>query len=180
MSWSSRGFMPTRRVASVAVLALALTGCLRPLYGPTASGERLSDVLASLQVDNITVPTGQERLGHYLRSELVFDLDGSGQPRPKRYSLNIKVQETVQTAIVDTTTGRAEAATVVAVASFELLRTGNATPVTAGTATSSATYDRSTQRLASVRASRDAEIRVARLLADQLRIRLSAALATAS
>jgi LPS-assembly lipoprotein len=33
----------------------------------------------------------QERLGHYLRSELIFDLDGSGQAAvPKRYRLKMQ------------------------------------------------------------------------------------------
>jgi LPS-assembly lipoprotein len=42
----------------------------------------------------------------------------------------------------------------------------------------SASYDRFPQRFASVRAARDAEIRVAKLLADQIRTRVAAHLAT--
>jgi LPS-assembly lipoprotein len=39
-------------------------------------------------------------------------------------------------------------------------------------------YDRSTQRLSNVRAARDAEIRNAKTLADQIRTRIAAFLAT--
>ncbi len=53
-------------------------------------------LLAAIQVDEINMAQGQERLGHYLRSELIFDLDGSGQPAPKRYRLKMQGSETVQ------------------------------------------------------------------------------------
>ena len=39
----------------------------------------------------VVTSLNRERLGHYLRSELVFDLDGSGEPPPKRYKLAIAV-----------------------------------------------------------------------------------------
>ncbi|HEX8417399.1 MAG TPA: hypothetical protein VF641_07315, partial [Methylobacterium sp.] len=64
---------------------MSLSACFRPLYGPTASGEPMAALLASVQVDEIAMAQGQERIGHYLRSELIFDLDGSGQPSPKRF-----------------------------------------------------------------------------------------------
>src|SRR5918993_1398575 len=98
-----------RRLGRVGVLfaAASLGGCLRPLYGPTASGERTDDVLASIEVAPIAAPFGQEPLGHYLRSELVFDLDGSGRPAPKLYKLEVQVSERSQSPLVDTETGRA-------------------------------------------------------------------------
>ncbi len=40
------------RIASVG-LSLALAGCLRPLYGPTASGAPLQDVLASIEIEPV-------------------------------------------------------------------------------------------------------------------------------
>src|SRR3712207_150832 len=94
----------TRRYAAhIAALGLtlALAGCFRPLYGPTASGERVQDVLASIQVEPVVTRVLQERIGHYLRNELAFELDGSGQPRPKRYRLTLSVSEGVQSPIVD-------------------------------------------------------------------------------
>src|SRR3712207_2968289 len=92
--------------------ALALSGCLRPLHGPTASGARVQDVLASIQVEPVATRELQERIGHYLRSELAFELDGSGQPRPKRYKLTLALAQQLQSPIVDTVTGRSDSATV--------------------------------------------------------------------
>ncbi|ACA15921.1 conserved hypothetical protein [Methylobacterium sp. 4-46] len=167
-----------RRFALAGMVMLGLSGCFRPLYGPTASGAPLSAVLASIQVDPATTAQGQERLGHYLRSELVFDLDGAGQAPEKRYRLTLAVSETVQTPIVSSVTARAESATLYGSAAYKVVSLDGSRTLTEGTATGLASYDRSVQRFASLRAARDAEIRLAKLLADQIKTRVAAILAT--
>ena len=163
------------RLIVAALVPLGLAACLRPLYGPTASGERVSDILAAIEIEPVRTPVTRERIGHYLRSELAFELDGSGRPSPKRYRLVLAVTERLETPIVDTSTGRALSATQVANVSYTL--TGlDGRPITNGIATASASYDRTPQRFAAVRAARDADIRVAKLLADQIRTRIAAAL----
>jgi LPS-assembly lipoprotein len=166
------------RVAAVAALALNLTACFRPLYGPTASGEPMAALLASVQVDDVAMAQGQERLGHYLRSELIFDLDGSGQPSAKRYRLKMQGSESVQTPIVSSQTGRAEAGTIVGTVKYALEDLSGTKIISEGVATSTATYDRSIQRFASLRAARDAEIRLAKVLAEQIKTRIASVLVT--
>lgn len=177
--------MAERRVLGVGVraalalgLTLGLSACFRPLYGPTASGEPLADVLAAIEVDPVRAATGQERLGHYLRSELVFGLDGSGQPSPKRYRLTLATDERAQTPTVNSFTGRAESATLFGSVIYKVQTLDGTRTLTEGTATASATYDRSVQRFASVRAARDAEIRLANVLAEQIKTRIASILAT--
>lgn len=176
--------MSSRDLARAVWLALALSasiplaGCFRPLYGPTASGERLQDVLAAIKVENVVTPAGQERLGHFLRSELIFDLDGSGTPSPKRYALVLDAAESIQPVSVDTLSGRADQALLNATAKFSL-KDEDGKVLFAGTARANATYQRDEQRFASVRAARDADIRVAKLLSDDIRQRLAAHFATA-
>jgi LPS-assembly lipoprotein len=166
------------RVAVVATLALNLSACFRPLYGPTASGEPMAALLASVQVDDVAMAQGQERLGHYLRSELIFDLDGSGQPSTKRYRLKMQGSESVQTPIVSSQTGRAEAGTIVGTVKYALEDLSGTKIISEGVATSTATYDRSIQRFASLRAARDAEIRLAKVLAEQIKTRIASVLVT--
>ena len=166
------------RLAAAALIAFGVGACLRPLHGPTASGGRVQDALAAIEVAPVSVPVGQERLTHYLRSELVFDLDGSGQPRPKQYKLTIAAAEVLSAPIVDTITGRAAAATLRADAQYTLSSLDGTRVITSGKASATASYDRHAQRFASVRASRDAEIRVAKLLSEQIKTRLAAALAS--
>jgi LPS-assembly lipoprotein len=175
---SLRDFKPTARILAVGALTLALSACFRPLYGPTASGESLPAVLASIEVDPVTTGLPQERVGHYLRSELIFDLNGSGVPAPKKYKLAMGFVERVQSPIVDTSTGRAQSATLTGEVNYKLTTLDGQTVVTSGTATAYATYDRSVQRFATVRAARDADIRLAKALSEQMRTRLAAALAT--
>jgi LPS-assembly lipoprotein len=176
---SSRDLFRLARIP-VACLAvsMALAGCFRPLYGPTASGQKLEDVLAAVDVEMPSTPAGQERIGHYLRSELIFDLDGSGRPAPKRYKLTLDTAETIQPVSVDTLTGRADQAMLNGTARFSLKDLEGRT-VFAGTARANATYQRDEQRFASVRAARDADIRVAKLLADDIKQRLAAHFASA-
>ena len=168
------------RLAAAALLALSVGACLRPLHGPTASGERMQDLFAAIQVEPVNAPPAQQRLTHYLRSELVFDLDGSGQPPPKKYKLMVAASEVVSAPLVDTVTGRASAATLVAAATYTLTTLDGTRVISTGRATASASYDRHPQRFANVRAARDAEMRAAKLLSEQIRTRLAAALISAS
>ncbi|GJE41422.1 hypothetical protein AEGHOMDF_0588 [Methylobacterium soli] len=176
-----KGGRPVARAAKlalIAALAVNLSACFRPLYGPTASGEPMAALLAGIQVDDINMAQGQERLGHYLRSELIFDLDGSGQPSPKRYKLKMEGSESLQTPIVSSQTGRAEAGTIVANIRYRLENLEGTKIITEGVATSTATYDRSVQRFASLRAARDAEIRLSKVLAEQIKTRIASVLVT--
>jgi LPS-assembly lipoprotein len=164
------------RLALAAGLVFSVSACFRPLYGPTASGESLQSVLASIDVPETKWPDQQARIGHYLRSELVYALNGSGSETPKKYILNLSLAQTLSTPIVDAQSGRAQSATLAGNLTYTLTSLDGAVVITKGTATSQATYDRFEQRFASVRAAREAEIRLAKTLTDQVKTRLAATL----
>ncbi len=167
------------RLTTAAALTLGLSACVfRPLYGPTPSGAPLADVLAAVQVEPLIAANGQERLSHYLRSELIYDLNGSGQTQPKRYKLVVSAVGTPTLPVTDSTTGRADAVALQGSATYVLTLIDGGKVVTTGRATGSATYDRNPQRFAAVRAARDAEIRLGKMLAEQIKIRLASVLAT--
>ena len=155
------------RLAAAAALTLGLAACFRPLYGPTASGVPLQGELAAIAVDEVTVSPAFERFSHYLRSEVVFNLNGSGVPATKRYKLGLP--------IVDTASGRAQSATLVGDVAYTLATLDGSKVITSGKVQGSASYDRNVQRFATVRAAREAEIRLAKLLADQIRTRVAIA-----
>src|SRR4051794_41960817 len=98
------------RSALTLVIALSVSACFRPLYGPTATGEPLRDVLASIEVEPVGTNQTKERVGHYLRSELIYELDGSGEPSPKRYKLKMAVAGSIQNPIGDNLPRRADSA----------------------------------------------------------------------
>ncbi len=106
--------------------------------------------------------------------ELITDLNGTGSKPAPRYRLQLATAERVQTALVDITTQRAQDASVVTDVTWKLLPIEGGPPVASGKTTSFATYDRSSQRFANIRAARDAEIRDAKVLADQLTTQIAA------
>ena len=174
MSWSKRAMM-----IGAGVAALATSGCLRPLYGPTPSGVPLREALASIDVQTVGTTPGQERLGHYIRSELIFDLDGSGETAQKKYKLVLDAAESIQVTTTETSTGRADAALLNVTTKYTLTAVEGGRVLGTGTARTSATYFRDPQRFASVRAARDAEIRASQLIAEDIKQRLAALFATA-
>ncbi len=161
-----------RRLAAL-LAGLALSGCFQPLYGPLSVGGDVASELQAIEVDPVP-----DRLGHYLGNELIFALNGTGSHVPPKYRLSISVRENAQTPLIDTVTGYPSAATVVVIAEYKLTPAQGGEPITKGSVTTFATYDRTSQRFANLRASRDAEIRDAKTLADQIRTQLAAALAT--
>ncbi|MBM6593927.1 LPS assembly lipoprotein LptE [Microvirga pudoricolor] len=179
-SFNVPSFSPRRvaRVVAVAAMALGLTACFRPLHGPTASGENLQAVMASIDVPENQFPDQYAQVEHYLRSELIFNLNGSGVPAPKKYKLTLAYTQALATPIVDSVSGRALSATVSSTLRYTLTTLDGSRAITTGTAYSNATYDRFEQRFASIRANRDAQIRVSKDLADQVRTQIAAALAT--
>jgi LPS-assembly lipoprotein len=168
------------RLLAAGLVAGAVSGCLRPLYGPTASGERLQTVLAQIEVDRVRAAPNKAHITHQLRSELIFDLDGSGSPPPKRYKLQVNVRDHLGGAIVDSLTGRSLSATLNVDAEYTLTNLDGSQTIAKGTASASASYERSAQRFAGVRAARDAEIRAAKLVSEQIKTRLAAALVSKS
>jgi LPS-assembly lipoprotein len=164
-----------RATAIAVVLGLGLGGCLRPLYGTAEYG----GLAVNEPLKGVKIELQGERLAHYLRNELEFNLRGGDPgPAPATYRLAIYAQQTTQTAIVDRITGFAETASMQIDAKFSLFANGKPAPLTEGDARVVVGYDRSQQRFASIRSARDAEITGARQMAEQIRTRVAAYLAS--
>ena len=152
--------------------ALALGGCLQPMYGQFAEGgPGLQHELQAIAVEPIP-----DRIGHYLGDDLIFDLNGTGSNVTPKYRLFVTLNESVQTPLIDTVSGRASSGTLVVNADYRLIDAVTGLPITKGTCYVFKSYDRTSERFANIRAARDAEIRDAKQLSDQVRIRLATAL----
>lgn len=159
--------------AAPLLAGLVLSGCFQPMYGPLSIDPGVADELQAIAIDPIP-----DRLGHYLGNELIFALNGTGSHVEPKYRLKVTVTENNQTPLIDTVTGYPSAATIVVKAEYKLTPMQGGDPIVKGTATQFVTYDRTSQRFANVRAARDAEIRNAKSLADEIRTQIAAALAT--
>jgi LPS-assembly lipoprotein len=154
---------------------LPLAGCLQPLYGSfSEGGPQVAEQLQTIAIDPIP-----DRLGHYLGNELIFALNGTGSSVAPKYHLSITLRENVQTPLIDTVSGIASAATVVVRAEYKLVPIGGTEPIAKGIVSVASSYDRNSQRFANLRAARDAEIRDARTLAEQIKTQIAASLAAA-
>ncbi len=167
MSWSRRA---ASRVCAASMGAVALGGCFQPLYQGGAAGS------AGAALSSIVVTPISERLGYYLTNELTFRFNGGAPVDNPQYRLTVALHERVQTPVVDTVSGQATAAIVGIDAEYKLETAGGLSVVTSGTAFTTETYDRTSQRFANIRAARDAEIRGAKVLGDQIFTRVAAAL----
>ncbi|MCC2098573.1 MAG: hypothetical protein KDJ29_16880 [Hyphomicrobiales bacterium] len=154
-------------LAAVTSLSLGLGGCLRPMYGGLA-GQQLRSDLAAIDVQEIP-----GRLGYYLARDLRFALNGTGSRITPRYNLKISISQNVQTPLIDTISGRASSATIVIDAAYTVTAVGGTEPVAKGVAFTAVSYDRTSQSFANIRAQRDAEIRAAKVLADQIQVRIA-------
>ena len=83
----------------------------------------------------------------------------------------------MQTPTVNSETSVASSATLTGDADYSLTKVDGGAEVAKGTANAAAAYDRTTQRYADLRASRDAEIRLARALSQEIAFRVAAQLA---
>ena len=172
MWWSDRA----RGLAALA-LALSLSGCFQPLYSEAAHPGLVADLQA------IEVAPIKDRIGHYLGDDLISSFNGTGSTPTPKYRLNVTVTQSIQTPTVELQINAASSATVIGTAKFSLVQIQSEKGekvVFQGNATTAAVYDRTLQGFANLRAERDAEIRLARALADEISLRVAAALGAKS
>jgi LPS-assembly lipoprotein len=158
--------------AGALLIAAGLSGCFQPLYGEAAHPGLVDDLHA------IEVAPIPNRVGHYLAEDLIADLNGTGQTvSPPKYRLVVTVSLATQTPTVNSEINVASSATMTGDANYSLIKVDGGKEVLKGTATEAAAYDRTAQRYADLRAARDAEIRLARVLSQTISLRLATALA---
>lgn len=171
---------PRRRylLLGLALGAAALTGgCFQPLYADYTVSKTGGSVKNALR--GVEIPEIKGLMGHYLRNELVFELDGSGDPdAPRKLRLDAALNENIEVITVDYANGRADSAVLVVRADWKVTKIGGSEVVSSGTNVVRIPYERSTQRFATVRAARDAQIRAAKNLATLIRGQLAADLAS--
>ena len=158
-------------VLAALTLAGAVAGCFQPLYSEAAHPGLVEDLRA------IEVLPIKDRIGHYLADNLTTDLNGTGQTPPPKYRLTVTVTTASSTPTVSSLTNIATSATMTGDATYTLNKVDGGALVLKGVASANATYDRSQQRYNDLRAARDAEIRLARSLSDEISQRLAAQLA---
>ena len=168
----------TRVLAALALAGLT-AGCFQPMYGdsrvvPTAG---LDSRLAGVRVPEIVTPNGTPlaRVGVGVRNELIYELTGGGDPASATHRLDVRLSSTRLQVIVDVTTARPEIQNYGIDASYTLTDLATGKAVVSGQTFSRVSYDipGQQQRFAGARGLRDAEDRAAKVIADNIKLRLA-------
>ena len=166
---------------AVAVLAVGglLAGCFQPLYGEISpnGAPALREQLSAVNVLQIEAPKGSDeaRLAVEIRNALLFDLTGGGSEAPPIHRLKIAISSTRSAIIVDKNTSRPDIENYGLTATYSLTEIATGKVVVTGQTFSRVSYDipGQQQRFARLRGLRDAESRAAKVIADNIRSRLS-------
>jgi LPS-assembly lipoprotein len=168
---------------AIVLMALPAGGCFQPLYGEAAHPGLVADMQAIVvePIKGANQDTSQQapdldRIAHYLGNDLIANLNGTGASPEPKYRLTVTAAFTTATPTVTSQIQVANAATVTITARYVLKRAGDGQEVVSGVANNAAVYDRTEDRFANIRAQRDAEIRLAKSLADEIELRLAARL----
>jgi LPS-assembly lipoprotein len=179
--WSRDNGLAMRRVIRPALVIAAaglLAGCFQPLYTERTlkGGTPVHEAMRSIDVDQIGAPRGtpQARVAEVLRNDLLFDLDGGEARLAPTHRLKINITMSRSALIVDVATGQTEDEVTGIDASFTLTELSTGKVVVNGQTFSRVTSDVPglEQRYALQRGERDAENRAAKVVADQITLRL--------
>jgi LPS-assembly lipoprotein len=166
------------RLGTLLGAGLLLTACgdsgFRPLYATVGGGTNVSERLK--QVDFAPIPG---RVGQRIRNEMIFQSTGGGNPLPSVYRLEVAISESLTSTLVRST-GEAEGQIYSVQANFRLIDQAQKKVVFEGTSHARAGFERFVSIYSNVRARDDAENRVARTIADDLKSRLAAYLSRAT
>lgn len=168
----------SRGIAALAIGGL-VAGCFQPLYGEySPSGTPvLREQLSAVNVLQITAPKGtdEERLAVEIRNALLFDLTGGGAEAPPVHRLKIAISSTRSAIIVDINTSRPDIENFGITATYTLTEIATGKIAVTGQTFARVSYDvpGQQQRFARLRGLRDAESRAAKVIADNIRSRLT-------
>jgi LPS-assembly lipoprotein len=153
-------------LCAVSFLVL-LAGCgFRPLYGGGTGG------VASRALESISIDPIPDRIGQIVHNNLLDRLNPRGEPAQPRYRLSVTVSVSSKGLAIrkDEAFTRANLRLR---ANYELFNAQNGEKLLAGSTFSIAAYNLVQSDFANLSAQRDAQIRTARQVSDDIRNRLA-------
>ncbi len=160
--------------------ACLLAGCFQPLYGEHSlgAGPNVKAALGTVDVAQIPAPNGtpESRIAVDIRNALLFDLSGGSNPTVPAYRLNITMQSSRLTIIVDQNSARPQLENFGLNVQYNLVDVQTGRILFSDQTFSRVSYDipGQQQRFARVRGLRDAENRAGQVVADAIKTRLAA------
>ena len=164
-------FKKIMSLGAVCVFALSIGAC-RPMYGETRLGSNATHELSSIEVE--TIPG---RVGQQIRNQLVFLFTGGNTPAIANYKLEVIYRKSVAGVLFkasDDTAGQ-----ILSIdASFTLRDITGKDVLMKSNSHARAAFDKNQSTYANVRASRNAENRAAKDIANDINTRVAAYIST--
>ena len=157
-----------RKLAIVATcLPLTMTACtFQPLY----SSPDGSIATSNLALSSISVADVYTREAQQVRNHLIFLLSGGASPLNPSHELRIRVSSTTQGLAA---AGGNTAGNVTITVSYDLYDFTKKSIAHRGTRSATASFDRTSQSFANIRAERDANNRAAKEIAELIRLTIA-------
>lgn len=177
MSSSDRRWARPIRTAALLLLAGGLAACtVRPVYMSASGSGSSGGGVGQADLSSIAVSDAFDRVGQQVRNNLIFLFTGGRPPAPVAYTLDVATTSSeVRLGFEKDETAPAYQVTVAV--RYELKEVAGGRSIQRSIANGVASYDRSNQNFANIRARIDAENRAAQAVAEQINLRLSIALA---
>jgi len=154
-------------------LCVGLTGCYEPLY--TASSGDASTTQTNAGLEDIKVAIIPNREGQILHNLLLDRLNPTGRPASAKYQLNTRLVESVK-KLGYTQRYEATRANLTLAAEFTLTELATGKVVYKGRSRAVGSYNISTSNYQTDVSADDARRRVSREIADDMKLRIAAAL----
>lgn len=157
--------------AAALFAALGLSACaFQPLYGDRGAMQS-----EALQTRNVSINVPEGRLGQLLRNEMIYLMGADNGD--SRYEL-VLTPRGFESAIFADTLGNVTSYSYRVNTEWSLRETGGEDILAQGTSLGAATYNRTDQPFANIRAQREAEERASRQVAEDISTRVAAYFAT--
>jgi LPS-assembly lipoprotein len=167
------------RLVVIGGAAATLAGCFQPMYGDAklTATPSVAANMSAVDVNQIVAPNGTplSRIAVSVRNRLLFGLTGGSAAAPPVYRLNILINGSSESLIVDINSGRPDTQDYALNASYTLIEVKTGNPIFTSQTFARVSYDipGQAQRFARDRGLRDAEDRAAQQIADNIRARLA-------
>jgi LPS-assembly lipoprotein len=167
------------RLAVACAAASLVAGCFEPLYGsrPSVDADSVHDKLTQVQIAPIPARQGSTdaRVAVGMHNALQFDLNGGAGANAPAYRLEVRLQTTTISVIVDVLSGRPTADVENVTATYQLVEIATGKVVLKDTSFAHVDSDApgSQQRFAEQRAGLNAQDRAVQVVAEAIRNRLA-------
>ena len=176
--WSFSVTPIQRLVGTLGLLTLLASCTVGPLNATSSSRVGADGTSSSVRaiMKSITVDPVNERVAQQVRNNLLFELNGGQQEPGGQYNVSLRVSPQTRSLAIEGDSLSTTSAQVAVTVNYRLIDTETNEPIAEGVRRAVASFDQTPQSFANERATRDAQNRAAKEVAQQVKLAIGQAL----